>query len=38
MKHLKQYKNIEEFQSNVPSANPHLNVISIKQKMLYENL
>jgi hypothetical protein len=22
MKHLKQYKNIEEFQSNVPSANP----------------
>lgn len=33
---FKQYKNIEEFQSNVLAQNPHLNVIFNKTKMLYE--
>ncbi|OUD31770.1 NAD(P)/FAD-dependent oxidoreductase [Flavobacterium sp. FPG59] len=33
---FKQYKNIEEFQSNVLEQNPHLNEIFNKTKMLYE--
>ncbi len=33
---FKQYRNIEEFQSNILSQNPHLKVIFNKTKMLFE--